>query len=164
MDLPFANDHQDRRTSCKWSSGQTSLFQMTIWMDQPLANNRPDQPASYKWSSGWTGFLQIIMWMDHQDRPAPCEWLSRWTGLLQMIIQPLTNDHPERLASCKWSFWWISLLQMMDRIEWPLANDHSDGSFSKIILLFLLCSSFPPQTQKSKFKNHKAESSWFTWS
>ena len=90
----------------------------------------------------------------HPDGPASCKWSSWWTGLLQMIIQmdwPLENDHPDRPASCKWSSGLISLLQMIDRIEWSLANYHLD-----INLLFLLCSSFPPQTQNSKFKNHRA--------
>ena len=64
MDRPFANDHLDELTSCKWLSGGASLLQMMTWSNHPLTNDHPDGPASCKWLSGSTGLLQMIVWMD----------------------------------------------------------------------------------------------------
>ena len=99
-----------------------------------ITSDYQDGITSWKWSSRWTGLSK---------------WPSGWTSLLQMIMlidQPLTNDQQDRLAPCKWLFRWTGLLQMIIRMD-PSLN---------IILIFLLCSSFAPQTQNSRFKNHRS--------
>ena len=65
IDQPFANDHQDGMTSCKWLSGWTGLLQIIIWINLPLAYDHPDRPTSCKWSFGSTGVLQMIFWINH---------------------------------------------------------------------------------------------------
>ena len=75
-DRPLANNHPERPTSCKRSSGRAGLLQMIIRRGRPLANN-------------------------HLEWLASCKSTSRVAGLLQMSFprdRPLANDHPSPLS------------------------------------------------------------------
>ena len=155
-----------------WSSGWTGLLQMIIRMDWAFVNDHQDGVVSSKRSSGWTGLLQIIFRIDmplandHPDGPAFCKWssfsFSKYFPPLPLlsIFSPTKDMFSVSKITPHFSF---PVLFSSEKVCFPSPNIfflfHLRYIFPQqkripslnIILLFLFCSSSPPETQNSKF-------------